>query len=39
MDRSNLSTTDTLGPIQCVLIWEVSSFQGANNTYLYEVGA
>ncbi len=29
---------DTLGPLKCVLIREVSSFQGANNTYLYEVG-
>ncbi len=34
----NLSNTDTLGPIKCVLIREVSSFQGATNTYLYEVG-
>ncbi len=34
----NLANTDTLGPIKCVLIREVSSFQGANNTYLYEVG-
>ncbi len=33
----NLSNTDTLGPRKCVLIREVSSFQGANNTYLYEV--
>ncbi len=32
----NLSNTDTLEPIKCVLIREVSSFQG--NTYLYEVG-
>ncbi len=32
--NSNLSNTD----IKCVLIREVSSFQGANNTYLYEVG-
>ncbi len=32
----NLSNTDTLGPIKCVLIREVSSFQGANN--IYEVG-
>ncbi len=32
----NLSNTDPLGPIKCVLIREVSSFQGANN--LYEVG-
>ncbi len=31
----NLSNTDTVGPIKCR---EVSSFQGANNTYLYEVG-
>ncbi len=29
---------DTLGPIKCVLIREVSSFQGANNTSIYEVG-
>ncbi len=29
----NVSNTDTLGPITCVLIREVSSFQGANNTY------
>ncbi len=28
----NLSNTDTLGPIKYVLIREVSSFQGANNT-------
>ncbi len=35
----NLSNTDTLRPIKCVLIREVSSFQGANNTYLYEVGS
>ena len=28
----------SLGPPKCVLIGEVSSFQGANNTYLYEVG-
>ncbi len=34
----NLSNTDTLGPIKCVLIREVSSFQGANNTYLHKVG-
>ncbi len=32
------SNTDTLGLIKCVLIREVSSFQGANNTYLYEFG-
>ena len=32
------SNTDTLGPLQCVLIGGVSSFQGANNTYLHEVG-
>ncbi len=25
----NLSNTDTVGPIECVLIREVSSFQGA----------
>ncbi len=30
----NLSNTDSLGPMKCVLIEEVSSFQGANNTYL-----
>ncbi len=24
---------ETLGPMKCVLIREVSSFQGANNTY------
>ncbi len=30
----NLSDTDALGPVNCVLIREVSSFQGANNTYL-----
>ncbi len=34
----DLSSTDTLGLIKCVLTREVSSFQGANNTYLYEVG-
>ncbi len=34
----NLSNTDTLGPIKCVLVREVFSFHGANNTYLYEVG-
>ncbi len=28
----NLSNTDTLGPIKCVLIREVSSFHGANDT-------
>ena len=27
-----------IGPLKCVLIRGVSSFQGANNTYLYEVG-
>ncbi len=27
----NLSNRDILGPIKCVLIREVSSFQGANN--------
>ncbi len=31
----NPSNTDTLRPPKCR---EVSSFQGANNTYLYEVG-
>ena len=34
----NLSNTDTIGLLNCVLIREVSSFQGVNNTYLYEVG-
>ncbi len=34
----SLSNTNTLGPIKCVLIREMSSFQGANNRYLYEVG-
>ncbi len=29
---------DSLGPIKCVLIREVSSFQGANKSYCYEVG-
>ncbi len=33
-----LSNTDTLGPLNCILIKEVSSFQGANSTYLYKVG-
>ena len=28
----NPSNTDTLGPLKCVLIRGVSSFQGANNT-------
>ena len=32
------SNTDAFGPLKCVLIRGVSSFQGANNTYLYEVG-
>jgi len=32
------SNTDTLGSLKCALIRGVSSFQGANNTYLYEVG-
>ena len=32
------SNADTLGPLKCVLIRGVSSFHGANNTYLYEVG-
>ena len=32
------SNTDTLGPLKCVLSRGVSSFQGASNTYLYEVG-
>ncbi len=31
----NLSNTDTLGSMKCVLIRKVSSFQGANNTYLH----
>ncbi len=34
----NLSNTDNLGPIKCVRIREVSSFQGVNSTHLYEVG-
>ncbi len=34
----NLSNTDTFGPIKCVLIREGSSFQGANDTPVYEVG-
>ncbi len=34
--RWNLSNTDTLGPMK--LIREVSSFQGANITHIYEVG-
>ncbi len=34
----NLSNTYTLGPMKCVLIREVSSFQGSNNTCVYEVG-
>ena len=34
----NPSNMDTLGPLQYVLIRGVSSFQGVNNTYLYEVG-
>ncbi len=39
MVQWNLSNTDTSGPIKCVLSREVSSFQGANNTYLqHEVG-
>jgi len=29
---------DTIRPLKCVIITEVSSFQGVNNTYLYEVG-
>ncbi len=29
---------DTLGPMKCVLIREVSSFQGAKKTCSYEVG-
>jgi len=32
------SNTYTLGPLKRVLIRGVSSFQGANNTYVYEVG-
>ena len=31
----NLSNVDTIEPLKCVLIREVSSFQGANNTHLY----
>ena len=34
----NPLNTDTLGPLKCVLVREVSSFQGANITYLYRVG-
>ena len=34
----NPLNTDTLGLLKCVLIREVSSFQGANITYLYGVG-
>ena len=34
----NPSNRDTIGPLKCVLIREVSSFQGKNNTYLYIVG-
>ncbi len=32
-----LSNMDTLGPIKCVLIREVSSFQGANNIYFRDL--
>ena len=35
---STVSNTDTLEPLKCVLIRGVSSFQGANDTFLYEVG-
>ncbi len=38
INNSNLSNTDTFGKINRVLIREVSSFQGANNTYFYKVG-
>ena len=34
----NHSNTDILGSLKCVLIEEVSSFRGVNNTFLYEVG-
>ena len=34
----NPCITDTLGPLRCVLIREVFSFQGVNNTYLYGSG-
>ncbi len=37
--QSKLSTTDTLGPIKCVLIREVSSLPGANNTYLVKLAS
>ncbi len=33
----NLCNTDTLGPINCVLIREVSSLQGTNNACFHEV--
>jgi len=32
------STMDTIGPLKCVQMREVSSFQEVNNTYLYGVG-
>ncbi len=35
----NLSNMDTLGPIKCVLIREVSSFQGANSTQAHKHSA
>jgi len=34
----NPSNANTLGPLKCVLVREMSSFQGVNNTYLYKVG-
>ena len=34
----NPSDTYTIGPLKCVQIRGLSSFQGVNNTYLYEVG-
>jgi len=35
---TTLIRTDTFGPLKCVLTRKVSSFQGVNNTYSYEVG-
>ena len=35
---SGTSNADTIRLLKCVMIREVSSFQGVNNTYLYEVG-
>jgi len=34
--NNNLSNTDTLGPLICVLLRKVSSFQEANNTFIAE---